>query len=325
MGRRKDTVQRTVRTRRMLYFICEGFTEKLYFENFGRVYRDVGRIDVVFPYEKETFDRGQTDRMQLVRMMEGEMALRIFGQYTPYMFVTKCLHRHLDGSIGSMGSRPDRVWRAINDVRDSVLRRIGSEYVDGSGFVTDYEPIEDAIKVEVGSNPILSGYCGLFDVDYPDLRCPEVRTSVPEVDRYFVVFDRDWDAFNPRYNTESQYREVFGRCDELGYRVLMSTPLFEFWLLMHHEDAQINGYGYDLSQKRTILEDLSDLERGLCDDWDDDPGMVKGISGERMEAFYDAKGFETAVRMSKKLTVDLEGLLRNAGTNIGVELEQLIG
>lgn len=47
----------------------------------------------------------------------------------------------------------------------------------------------------------------------------------------------------------------------------MSTPLFEFWLLMHHESAVITGYKSDLGEKGIILEELRHFEKDDCKDW----------------------------------------------------------
>ncbi|MGN0098109.1 MAG: hypothetical protein ACI38Y_02135, partial [Candidatus Methanomethylophilaceae archaeon] len=66
MSRQKSAIQKQSETHRRVFIICEGLTEKLYLENFGRI-GCADRIDITFPYRKRTFDLSQTDRMQLVR------------------------------------------------------------------------------------------------------------------------------------------------------------------------------------------------------------------------------------------------------------------
>lgn len=334
MGRAESTPQKTIRSKRTICIICEGLTERKYMENFGITHRNVGRIEIEvrFPFEKEYFDRGQSDRMELTKMMYGSLMLRNEGKYTSYMYVTDYLHHHLDSILKEMDKevRLERrkreeekeIWDAINKVRSKVVES-SHKYVE-NGFVTDFESIEQLIKKEIGNNYRLKSYRKKFDENCFDLRNPEAKTSIPDIDRHFVMFDRDFDSEHPNLRTDEEYLSIFKYCKSLKYTVLLSTPFFEFWLLMHHKEATIDDCLHTLREKDKILRRLKKYEQDGCKDWNQKLDKVKGISPDRFTKYYNVDGFNTAVRRSKTLPTDLEQLLIFAGTNIGVELEALL-
>lgn len=54
-----------------------------------------------------------------------------------------------------------------------------------------------------------------------------------EDDIFGIVIDRDHDT-----HTITQLREIKNQCDENGYKIFITTPLFEFWLLLHLSDIK---------------------------------------------------------------------------------------
>ena len=131
----------------------------------------------------------------------------------------------------------------------------------------------------------------------------------------FVVFDRDLDPNCPELRTDEEYGMVLNMCQSLGFEPLVSTPMFEFWLLLHHEGVDVTAYGPSLLYKNDILRDLESLEGGRS----------KGISQRRFDRFYLGT-FPRAVDASRTppLTTDPRRLVDTPGTNVGVELESLL-
>lgn len=54
-----------------------------------------------------------------------------------------------------------------------------------------------------------------------------------EDDVFGIVIDRDHDA-----HTITQLRDIMKQCTENGYKIFITTPLFEFWLLLHLADIK---------------------------------------------------------------------------------------
>lgn len=321
MGRQTDKKEAPVGTRRRVYAVCEGLTEKTYLKYFSEANRPMGCFEILI-YEKETFDQNQSDRMQLVEMMKGEMELRIHCRYTPYTYVSKYIHRCLDSKLNAIEYSKEKMYRSLNKIRVHVAENAG-ESLDDQGFVKAFATLEDLVKKKVADDPYLSEFIDCFDGELPDLRHPEPST-VSKIDRYFVVFDRDLDLNNPGIRTKNEYRRVFEECRKNGYEVLLSTPMFEFWLLLHHLDIPPGAYPADLSQKDTILEELKFYEEDKCTDWSrKELEEVKGISEKRFSEFYNPDEFKNALTRSNILSVDIDELLEKAGSNVGVKLDSL--
>lgn len=320
MGRQKDVKESSVKTRRIVYIICEGLTEIEYLKNFNLLNRTTGKFEITFPYRKDTFDRRQTDRMQLVDMLYGEVELQRTGKFTTYRFVTEILHVMFDDEV-----LPET---NVNELRDFIISYLESRGLHKNDYSYDFESMKKMIMDCMCENKKFD-YCSkLCDIDNSDRWHPKPKTSIKDIDRYFIVFDRDLRANcfeRERIDSELQYESVFKRCEELGYEVLMSTPLFEIWLLMHHANSDTYYGSPDLSSKMSILNNLKLYEQDGCDDWDlAELDKVKRISKDRLELYYNENGFKTAVKKSKGQETNLYKLLNNVGTNVGIKLESLL-
>ena len=159
-----------------------------------------------------------------------------------------------------------------------------------------------------------------YDPEYrKELSNPDIwdksNKTVIKGDRTFVVFDRDYDL--NRYDetrTDDYYRGVFKECESLGYEVLLSTPDFEIWLLMHHDGVDYSEIGYtDRKQLNEILCKLENI----------DPEKIKVIDERRFNTYYYPT-FEKAVECSRQFDTELEPLLTKIGSNVGLKLKSLL-
>lgn len=321
MGRVKDEKEKVIEAKRRIYAICEGLTEKQYLQYFQENNRSVGRFDIEI-YEKESFDKNQSNRMRMVDMLTGVKILKIEGEYTPYMYLTQYMHRCMDGELNSIEYDKTKLYDELNKIRERVMKKSDC-FINEKGYVSKYDVADELVREEISENYYLREYLNKFSIDYPDIRNPEPSIGF-EIDRYYVVFDRDKEATDYSLRSDEEYRRVLNRCSELGYRVLLSTPLFEFWLLLHHKNVLPGSYPADLSQKMTILEDLEESEN-QCNDWKNTRlDKVKSISKKRFELYYNTNNFKKAVTRSKELESDPYKLLDEIGSNVGLELESLM-
>ncbi len=267
-------------------------------------------------------------------MIRGHVELKTKGRYTPFRYVTAVFlsswrsewerreeaMRMLpeDGTETALEEKA-RLLEGIWRLRNEIIRDSGKA-LDADGFVHDYDEMDRIIRRHAEGR--LDGWGDILSFD-PGLHQPGPRTSYGDLDKVFVVFDRDREMYSCK-RTDDEYRRLFGECGDLGYDILLSTPLFEFWLLLHHEGIDAEGFSPYLDHKREVLEALRDREKAGCGDWDLGVDGVKGISKERLDRFYGNKGFRTALEQSKRLPTDLEGLLNAVGSNVGIELEALL-
>lgn len=141
-------------------------------------------------------------------------------------------------------------------------------------------------------------------------------------DRKFIIFDRDsdgqsWDAF--WHKTDEDYRKIISYCEQKGYEVLLSTPEFEFWLLLHHRTAKLDEIKVAGSKVRDdITEQIKKLEHI--------PKFmsIKGMDIDRFE-FYD-KNFDYALKRSctDPYRTEPRDLIISLGSNVGIVLKGLL-
>ena len=215
-----------------------------------------------------------------------------------------------------------KIYKELNRIREKVMRS-SEKFIDDDGYVCDFQSIEDCIRIEISKSYELNEYVNQMESGGKDLWDPSCAT-ISDADRFFVVFDRDKEVNDANTRSDAEYKKVIDICEKKGYDVLLSTPMFEFWLLLHHHDVLPGSYPVDLSQKETILEELADWEN-KCKDWScGSLDKVKNISSTRFDLYYNNDAFKTAVERSKKLETRPYHLLNSIGSSVGVELESLM-
>ncbi len=252
--------------------------------------------------------------MEIIR---GQVELETVGKYTPFHYVTTVFNLIWDMSLQI---RPDKYSQARKKIVQNCRNSPNAEYVQDFKMMNEliFKEVKGKmkeLKIEELKKCIES---------HPDLEHPQIKTHYAELDRVFIVFDRDWDDVNGEERTHADYRRLFNICKNYGYEILLTTPMFEFWLLLHHDGINMNAYAPELCQKNLVLESLRDKEID-CFDWKRKPlEDVKRISDYRMKKYYGNGGFETALKQSKLLPADLEYLLDHVGSNVGIKLESLL-
>ncbi len=267
-------------------------------------------------------------------MIRGHVELKTKGRYTPFRYVTsvflsswrnewerreEAMRMLSEDEMETALKEKARLLEGIRRLRSEIIRDSGKA-LDAEGFVRDYDEMDRIIRRHAEGR--LDGWGDLIAFD-PGLHQPGPRTFYGDLDKVFVVFDRDREMYSHE-RTDDEYRRLFGECGDLGYEILLSTPMFEFWLLLHHGGIDAGEFSPYLDHKYEVLEALRDREMTGCSDWDRGVDGVKGISKERMSRFYGNRGFRTALEQSKRLPTDLEGLLNAVGSNVGIELEALL-
>lgn len=121
-------------------------------------------------------------------------------------------------------------------------------------------------------------------------------------DIFGIVIDRDHDA-----HTITQLRNIKRQCDENGYKMFITTPLFEFWLLLHLSDIK-KDYSGRLEEFRknpvksnkhsTVSFELSKIA-----------GHSKKLSEGKFRAFYLDKIDYAIKQVNESFCTDIEQLI----------------
>jgi len=145
-----------------------------------------------------------------------------------------------------------------------------------------------------------------------------INNGNSENDTFAIVIDRD--AHN---HPEKNLREIFALCAEQGYGCYMSTPCFEFWLLLHLEDVKSVRSQEELekilanrhvSNKHTFI---SQLVSALAH-------HSKGISRDTFDLHY-APNIATAKARSAGFATGPENLLTALGTDVVKLIDEIEG
>lgn len=154
---------------------------------------------------------------------------------------------------------------------------------------------ENLLDIAVDSKYLLS-------YSYPDY--------TKGIDEIYIVVDRD-----PQSGiADDAFLKIIQQALAKDYKILLSNPCFEFWLLLHHtseftedEKRQLKA-GLISGENQNVAFKL--LKRK-------DPDYTKKLSNVEM---YIAK-VKNAIDNSKLYSVELEELVSNIGSNIGAFLE----
>ena len=166
---------------------------------------------------------------------------------------------------------------------------------------------------------------GRIDADGNDIPEPEwERRSEwegydPQIDHVCVIFDADYRGL------EILLPDIIDRCLAHGIEVVMSSPNFELWLLMHYPEIQKcekellhtnpknlrYSYFSDASKDKKYLE----IVLSKCAD-----GYKKG---EKLDFEKYIGRIHLAMEQSKFFCEELDGLLSQPGTMVGKLLRQI--
>ena len=303
-----DEEEEEISLRRLVHIICEGEkTEPNYFGWFERYHMNAGRFELRI-FKKDLFDIDTTDREDMVELMKGFITLETRTLYTAFQFSTVIL-RQLYQKIGTGDRRLHERFRKIR--HHAVKEAIKLKASNNEGIVIDTKRMEKIVLDK--SNSLMHE----FGIEYEQLNIDMMFQNSKEVgenDRIYVVMDRDPDNIR----TDDYYMGIIDKCEKMGYELLLSTPDFEFWLLLHHIDMEIvDQWKYSPYSKNLVADELNEKENRSYEQ--------KPISEDRFKRYYK-NTFEFALKntQSPKLTLDLRELITTAGSNVGVKLRELM-
>lgn len=306
-------------TRRSLFMIYEGRTEKDYFDRLrdNRLLKEGIYIQEI---AKRGIDRDETDRCRMVEMAHDFILFRTLGKCTPRRYVTLVLNSFFFQFRGQLEYDNRTLIAHLREMREELL---DSKYVyeaTENGLIKDGSSLFKHISQECSN--VFSVH---FDMDDTDSLTGPERPMRSE-DRVFVMFDRDFSS----YFTHEMYDECLSRCGTLGYHPLISSPKFELWLMFHLDGVDIGSPTFRPSYNTHIA-----FEMVGAGDLDAQPGapFEKYISDERFDAYYK-DGIGRAVRFTENptyfsddpdcleanhrlFTSDISLLKDHPGTNLG--------
>ena len=203
-----------------------------------------------------------------------------------------------------------------NDVLPKRLRKvIPKEYSEE--FINRYLKAELDMKDEkVKIFEAILEEAG-YDVAYNDY----LREFKGEDDVFGIVLGRDYKS-----HTVLQMKKIVQECMKKDYKIYITTPLFEFWLLLHLVD--IKSLSKEQLECIKVNNGVSEKHTYTSKCVSDIAGHSKSISDKVFQKYYLPK-IDYAIKQAKELCGDIDELIGSDQTDeskmgsIGTNLPEL--
>ena len=181
---------------------------------------------------------------------------------------------------------PERLKKVVPEKysEEFVKKYLNSELDTNDKKVVEFETVLTTTGYDVIYNNYLREFKGKDDV-------------------FGIVIDRDYNS-----HTVSQMKQIVKACTTKGYKIYITTPLFEFWLLLHlvdlkcltTEELALINVNHVVSKKHTYTSKMvSDIA-----------GHSKNISEKIFQKVYLHK-IDFAIEQARELNVDINELIGN--------------
>ena len=165
---------------------------------------------------------------------------------------------------------------------DFVKNYLNNELVDDDQQIQEFEILLNEAGIDLAYNHFLREYKGNDDV-------------------FGVVMDRDYKSHSVK-----QMKKIVSECKQKGYHCFITTPLFEFWLLLHLVDVSV-AYANELD-KLLINDDVSEKHTYTSKKVSKIAGHSKKISEDKFKQFY-LPNIEFAIQQAKQFSNSLDELI----------------
>jgi len=131
-----------------------------------------------------------------------------------------------------------------------------------------------------------------------------------DIDEICFLFDRDKKSF-----TEEQYMYVMQKCAENDFKLCVSNPDFEFWLLLHFDEVVTLSISSLLNNEKENGKTFTEHQLAA----------LTNYSKSMFDTEIFMKRIDRAIENEKSFCEDIDGLLSNVGSNIGLLLTEILG
>lgn len=296
VGSRKSNV-REVKSKYLLFFEGEK-TEEIYFTEL--ISHNGSLITNIYYYLRDDDKKGWSNPEKMLELIEPIVEKKENAKFT-YETVEETIVEYISNNITSIST--NNIKEAYND----SLSEIQVNLKDKLDVNTFEEVIKITIKKLENKYSIVRGD---VDLKYLIKYITEATTYDPEVDKIYLIVDRDKKSF-----TQKQYKNVLSKTKQYNINLIVTNPCFEFWLLLHFDDCLKIDKGLLLSNDKTSTGNTFVFDKLR----EYDSNYRKNNFDKRM---YFEKS-DTAINNSKQYQNDVEKLINEVGTNI-VPLIQMI-
>jgi hypothetical protein len=179
----------------------------------------------------------------------------------------------------------------------------------------------DVNDIMADSRNILNELHGHWDVldRIPDMIENFYISYDAEWDKICCIIDRDKKSFIVD-DIQDQYGHVVALCRKYNFKLFISNPCFELWLLLHFD--KINQIDLQCLQENKVSRNGCSFAEKKLREWMKAEGY--GFHKAKYDAMFFIDRLSVALNNEKKYAHDIDELRSQVGSNVGLLMEELI-
>lgn len=296
--------------RRKYFLVYEGMeTEPVYFDALQRCteYSLINPMIDMVPILRGQSKEGWSNPYKLFNGFMADLAASSAGTVTYNTLIDCIIDEHCPDQVS-----PKALYKLLKAICTQVL---GVQNLEQAVPKGEIETICSQIEAATDLTQLVDTIPGIIS-EYS-------ITYVPGLDRICFVIDRDKHSF-VKSETKDQYGYVMQKCRENGFGFFLSNPNFEYWLLLHFEEAMT------LDQSE-LIENRKYNSRGEVSASGKNYTEIqlnKLLPGFK-KSKYDAESLmprvDLAIAQEKMVCEDEAELEHTVGSRVGILIQELRG
>lgn len=311
MREKKNFAERTRisnedRTRKKYFLVFEGNrTEGIYFNTINELKDKIGinPLIEIISIEKTYTEEGWSNPKKILEQLLKDLEEIENGKFSYKTLVDKIIEIIMeDKKFFSNISKEISLKEIIEDIKNEIesLDNIVENVEEDCEFLLNMIIKKLFLTIEEIPN--------ILEAVLRNIENKQITYS-EDIDKMCLIVDRDKKSFK-----EEQYNYVKEECERKNFKLYVTNPCFEFWLLLHFDEVH-------LINKEELLENKRASSK------------VRFVESELKKYFpynknkYNAEllieKIDLAIENEKKFCEDIEELKDKLGSNIGLLIQEL--
>ena len=313
MRERKNFAERTRiskedRTRKKYFLVCEGNrTEGIYFNTINELKDKIGinPLIEIISIERTYTEEGWSNPKKILEQLLKDLEEIENGKISYKTLVDKIIEIIMeDEKISSKILKEISSEKMIENIKNDIesLDNIVENVEEDCEFLLNMIIKKLFLTIEEIPN--------ILETVLKNIENKQITYS-EDIDKMCLIVDRDKKSFK-----EEQYNYVKEECKKKNFKLYITNPCFEFWLLLHFDEVH-------LINKEELLENKRASSK------------VRFVESELKKYFpynknkYNAEllieKIDLAIENEKRFCEDIERLKNELGSNVGLLIQELKG
>ena len=313
MREKKNFAERTRiskedRTRKKYFLVCEGNrTEGIYFNTINELKDKIGinPLIEIISIERTYTEEGWSNPKKILEQLLKDLKEIENGKISYKTLVDKIIEIIMeDEKISSKILKEISSEKMIENIKNDIesLDNIVENVEEDCEFLLNMIIKKLFLTIEEIPN--------ILETVLKNIENKQITYS-EDIDKMCLIVDRDKKSFK-----EEQYNYVKEECKKKNFKLYVTNPCFEFWLLLHFDEVH-------LINKEELLENKRASSK------------VRFVESELKKYFpynknkYNAEllieKIDLAIENEKRFCEDIERLKNELGSNVGLLIQELKG